>query len=169
MKTLVNFIDFVGDRTGRTACWLAGVIVALISLEIFMREVFNKPTIWNFETSMMVGGTMMSAGWAYALRHRTHIRVDVIYSRLGLRGKAAIDVFGTLLFFFPLVSVFILASFIHARDAWIQHQVSLMTYWYPPIAPFRTVLAIAFLLLGLQGVANFYHDLRMLIRNKADD
>ena len=169
MRKFVKAVNLIGDNTGKQASWLAAVLVMLISLEIIMREVFNKPTYWNFETSLMVGGTMMSAGWAYAMRHRTHIRVDVFYSRFSQKGKAIIDVLGMLVFFFPLVAVFCIASFVRMRDAWVRHQVSYMTYWYPPIAPFRTVIFIAFLLLGIQGLANFISDLRVLLRNKPYD
>ena len=169
MRKFVKVIDYISDNTGKQASWLAAVLVLLISLEIIMREVFNKPTYWNFETSLMVGGTMMSAGWAYAMRHRAHIRVDVFYSRLSQKGKAMIDILGTFVFFFPLVSIFCMASFVRMRDAWVRHQVSYMTYWYPPIAPFRTVIFVAFLLLGIQGLANFISDLRVLLRDKPYD
>jgi len=51
----------------------------------------------------------------------------------------------------------------------MNHLVSNLTYWYPPLAPFRTVVALAFLLLAIQGVAQFIRDFYRLIRNKSYD
>jgi len=169
VKSVLRAIDFISDQTGKIACWLAVVLVALISYEVTLRYVFNAPTIWNFETSLMAGATMMAFGWAYAHRHHHHIRVDVFYSRLSPRARAGIDVFGTLLFFFPLIFTFVRTSILWAKDAWMNHLVSNLTYWYPPLAPFRTVVALAFLLLAIQGVAQFIRDFYRLIRNKSYD
>ena len=107
MRTILKIIDYTNDGAGKAASWLAAILVALISLEVIMRYLFNSPTMWNCETSMMVGGTIFVIGWAYAHRYRTHIRVDIIYTHLPPRGKIIIDVIGFLLLFTPLMIMFI--------------------------------------------------------------
>lgn len=150
-------------------CWLATLLVALVSSEVIMRYLFNSPTMWNYETSMMVGGSLFAMGWAYALRHHSHVRVDVFYTRLSPRGKAVIDVLGALLLFFPLMAMFTSVSTAWAWQAWEIMEKSVETYWYPIIAPFRTVVAIGFMLIALQGIARFIRDFHLLLRNRAYD
>ena len=150
-------------------CWLATLLVALVSSEVIMRYVFNSPTMWNYETSMMVGGTLFAMGWAYALRHHSHVRVDVFYTRLAPRGRAVIDVLGALLLFFPLMAMFTSVSTAWAWQAWEIMEKSVETYWYPIIAPFRTMVAIGFMLITLQGIARFIRDFHLLVRNQAYD
>ena len=169
MKKVLRVADFISDGMGRTARWLAVVLVGLITLEVTMRYVFDSPTMWNYETSTMVGGSMVALAWAYAHRHHSHIRVDVFYSRLAPRAKAVVDVVGTLLFFFPLIFTFVGTSIVWAKDSWVTGEVSIDSYWYPPLAPFRTVVAIGFILLAVQGIAQFTRDFYLLIRNKAYD
>ena len=152
---------------GKTACWLASILVALIALEVIMRYFFDKPTMWNYETSMMTGGSLFALGWAYAHRHHSHVRIDVFYTHLSPRAKAAIDVVGTLLLFFPLMLMFISTSIAWTANAWEINEKSVETYWYPPIAPFRTVVTIGLIMLALQGVAQFVRDFYRLVRNKA--
>jgi len=169
MRKILITIDAISDRTGKIMCWLATLLVALVSSEVIMRYVFNAPTMWNYETSMMVGGTLFAMGWAYALRHHSHVRVDVFYTRLSSRGRAVIDVLGTLLLFFPLMVMFTSVATAWAWQAWEIMEKSVETYWYPIIAPFRTMVAIGFMLITLQGIAQFTRDFHILVRNRAYD
>lgn len=154
---------------GKTVCWLASILVALIALEVIMRYFFDRPTMWNYETSMMVGGSLFALGWAYAMRHHSHVRIDVFYTHLSPRAKAGIDVVGTFFLFFPLMLMFISTSIAWTVNAWEINEKSVETYWYPPIAPFRTVVTIGLILLAFQGVAQFVRDFYLLVRNKVYD
>ena len=169
MRKVLSIIDAISDGTGKVMCWLAPLLVALVSSEVTMRYVFNSPTMWNYEPSMMVGGTLFAMGWAYAMRHHSHVRVDVFYTRLSPRAKASIDVAGTFFLFFPLMLVFISTSIAWTVNAWEISEKSVETYWYPIIAPFRTMVTIGFMLVTLQGIAQFIRDFYLLIRNKAYD
>jgi len=166
MKTILRTIDSISNATGKTARWLAPAIVALIALEVIMRYIFNAPTMWNYETVMMAGGCMIALSWTYVHRHQCHIRIDVIYSHLSPRARAGIDVAGTLLLFFPLIFLFTGVSILWALDSWATGEVSIDTYWYPPLAPFRTVAAIGFILLSFQGIVQFIRDFYLLIGRK---
>jgi TRAP-type mannitol/chloroaromatic compound transport system permease small subunit len=166
VRKIVRVIDSISDRTGRTACWLASILVFLVALEVIMRYVFNAPTMWNYETSQMTGGSLFALGWAYAHRYHSHVRIDVLYTRLSPRAKAGVDVFGTFFLFFPLMLMFISTSIAWTWQAWEINEKSVETYWYPPIAPFRTVVTIGLILFTLQGLAQFIRDFYLLVRNK---
>lgn len=166
MRKIVEAIDSISDQTGKIACWLATILVSLIALEVIMRYFFDAPTMWNYETSQMVGGAFFAMGWAYALRHHSHVRIDVFYTRMSPRAKAGIDVVGTFFLFFPLMLMFISTSIAWTVTAWEVNEKSVETYWYPPMAPLRTVVTIGLILLALQGVAQFVRDLHLLVRNK---
>jgi TRAP-type mannitol/chloroaromatic compound transport system permease small subunit len=169
MKKIVNIIDTISDRTGKVTCWLAALLVGLISLEVIMRYVFNNPTEWNYETSMMIGGGLYAVGWAYAMRHHAHVRIDVIYVHVSPRARAAIDAFGYLLLFLPLMAMFVSSSVAWMVTAWKVGEKSVETYWYPPMAPFRTWVAVGFILFFLQGTAQFVRDVYYLAKGKAYD
>lgn len=169
MKTILKIIDAVSYRTGKTLSWLSAVLVILITLEVTLRFVFNSPTMWGFETSMMVGTTIYVIGWSYVHQQKGHIRVDVIYVNLSRRAQAAIDVIGDLVAFFPVVIIFTYAAISGAVSAWKINEKMTYTLWYPPFGPLRTLVAIAAVLLLSQGLANFIRDLHLLIRNKPYD
>jgi len=169
MKKLIRAIDAISNWTGKTGHWLATILVLLVSLEVFMRYVFNHPTNWNYETSIMVGGALYALSWSYSHLIRGHTRVDVFYSRLSLRGKAVIDAVGSLICFFPLAIILTKTAWAWAVTSWINHEKSAQTIWYPPLAPFRSIVAIGFTFLALQGVAHFVRDFYLMLKGKAYD
>jgi len=159
----------MSEWTGKTARWLCAALVLVISYEVVMRYAFNAPTMWAYETSIMLGATIYALAWAYDHKHHSHIRVDVLYSHLSPRGKAITDVIGSLLLFFPLVIILIDHSFSWAWRAWEINEKSVETYWYPPVAPVRTIVVIGLCLFALQGVAQLIRDSYLIIRRKKYD
>jgi len=108
-------------------------------------------------------------GLAYTHLHGGHIRVDILYARLTPRGRAVANIIFALLFFFPLLAFLIDTSTSWMWRSWIEGEVRIESYWYPPAAPFRTIVLIGWSLFALQCVAQFMRDLYLLIRNKPCD
>ena len=169
MRTILKVIDYVTELAARAASWLCVVLILLMSYEVIMRFVFRKPSMWAFETSIMLGTCIYVIGWSYVQRHRGHIKVEIIYEHLTSRGKVLLDVVGHLIFLFPLFVIFTYASFDAAWEAWELNERMVLTRWYPPFAPLRTVVVIASFLLLLQSFANFFRDFYFLVRNKNYD
>lgn len=169
MKTILKTIDSISEWGGRTVQWLSAVLVLVMTFEVIMRYVFSSPTLWAFETAVMLGATIYVIGWAYAQRHHQHVRVDVFYTRLSPRGKAIIDVIGMLFFALPVLILMIINSFNYAVEAWVKKERLDLTIWYPPSGPLRTIIAIGFILLTLQCLAQLFRDFRILLRSKPYD
>ena len=166
MRTVVNVIDSIVEQAGKTVRWLCVALVLVIACEVTMRYVFGSPTMWAFESSIMIGAAIYSIAWSYTHRHGAHIRVDIFYMRMPPKGKAIIDVAGDLLFLFPLVFILISTSVAWTWRAWLSNEVMAETYWYPPSAPLRTVVTLGFCLFAFQALANFTRNLFLLIRSK---
>lgn len=169
MKTILKIIDSINRRAGSSTSWLCLALVLVGAYDVLMRYVFNRPTLWAYETSCMLGGTIYVLGWAYDHLRHSHIRVDIIYSHLSPRGKALADVISAAIFFFPLVGMLAKTSISWMWRAWSINEVMIETYWYPPAAPYRTIFAIGICLFMLQGLAQFIRDLYFVMRNKALD
>jgi len=169
MKSILKLIDSVNSWTGKIIRLLAVALVLVMTVEVTMRYVFNRPTMWGYETSIMIGAGMYALAWGYVHRENAHIRVDVFYSRLSSRGKALVDALCTVFLFFPLISLLSYMAFTWMARAWKIGEKSVETYWYPPIAPLRTAVFIGLVLFGLQGLAQFIRDVYLVTRNKKYD
>lgn len=169
MRKVLRVIDAITQYTAELLKWFCYALVLVIVYDVIMRYVFDAPTMWAFEIAYMLGGAIFVLGFAYTHYHRKHVRVDIFYSRLSPRRRAIIDVFGTLFLFFPLLVLLIHGSFLWMWRAWSIGEISIVTNWFPPIAPFRTVVFIGFSLLAFQAIAEFIRDLYILVRNKPYD
>ena len=116
MRRVLKVIDNTNEQMGRVFRWGLVVLVLIVSYEVMARYVFGAPTRWSYETDMMLSGTVYALAWAYALRHKAHVRIDLFYSRLSPRGKAIIDVIGALIAFFPLRKLHFISDQFHFFD-----------------------------------------------------
>ncbi len=158
MRRILQVIDAASEHVGSYARWLCLALVLVGAFDTFMRYVLNAPTVWAYETSSMLGGSIYALGWAYALLHKSHIRVDIFFNRLSEHRQAVADIVFSCIFFFPLMGVLLYKATFWAIRAWERGEVMMESYWYPPAGPYRTVIAVGILLLLLQGIAKLVRD-----------
>jgi TRAP-type mannitol/chloroaromatic compound transport system permease small subunit len=150
---LVNAIDKFTDTTGTWISWLSVPLVLAVSYEVISRYFFNAPTIWSFDVTFMLYGTIFMLGAAYALHKGAHIRTDFFFERWSVRTKGTIDSVAYLVFFFPSL---ILLFVVSANEAWYAFSIgetSEQTPWRPILWPFKAVVPLACALLLIQGVS----------------
>jgi len=169
MRKVLKSIDTLNEWVGKIGQWFALFLVLNIAQEVIMRYVFNRPSMWAYETSLMFGAALYALGYGYAQRLRAHVRVDVFYIRLSPRGKAIIDAVCGVFIFLPVIGFMVYTSWGWMIHAWVIKEKMVETYWYPPAYPLRTVVALGFAFLLLQGLAQLFRDFYLMIRNKAYD
>lgn len=169
MRTILRVIDLISEYTGKVVRWAVVALVVSLCCEVTLRYVFGAPTAWSYPVSCMLGGSIVALGWSYVHRHQGHVRVDILYMRLPPRGKAIVDVVGTLLLLVPLLIALMYASVSWMWTSWLTGEKMVVSSWLPLLGPIRTVVAIGFCLFLIQGVANCTRDLYFLIRNKPYD
>jgi len=168
VKNILEAVDSVSEHLASWGRWLTVTLVLVGTWDVLLRYGFNAPTVWAYETMMMLGGSIYALGWGYCLLHKSHIRVDIFFSRLSARGQAIADVVLAAVFFFPLMSMLVYKSIFWRIRAWSRSDVMVDSYWYPPAGPFRTLIALGICMLFLQGVAKLIRDIQFS-RSKTGD
>jgi len=164
IKNIYSAIGLVSEWSSKVASWLVIFLIVIIIYDVTMRHVFNSPTSWAFDLSYMLGAAFAAIGFAYVHYLKGNVRVDLIYNRWTPRGKLLIDIFFTIIFFFPFY--FMLANLL-VQDALYAYQFGETTFtshWYPLTWPYKTLIALGFCLLFLQGIAIFLKDIVTLIK-----
>jgi len=159
-----SVIDTFTDKQGKIAAWIAVPMVIGLVYEVFARYLFNAPTAWSFDVTYMIYGSHYLLGAAFGLLYKVHIRIDVIYGLFPTKVRQFIDVLGYLVFFFPVVIVLALSGMSMASDGYRSGEVSQFSPWAPLLWPFKSVIAIAFVLLFLQGISEFLRTLVTFVR-----
>ena len=137
-----------------------------ITYEVVCRYALNAPTVWAYDMSYMIGGSMMALGMGYVLQERGHVRVDILYDMLSMRMRRLLDLIFTVLFFFPITAAFVYLSWQYALLAWVRGQRSGYGIWEPTLIPFRSIVCVAWTVLLLAGIAWFTRTLVALVRGK---
>ena len=107
----------LGAWLGRIAGWLiVPIIAAVLAAVVGTLLRFGEIVTWGvdlplFGTHLTITGlvelewhlfaVMVLLAGSYAIRQNGHVRVDFIYDRLGVRGRAAVDMVGHLVCLIP--------------------------------------------------------------------
>ncbi len=150
---IVRVIDKFTDFTGTLVAWLSVPLVVVVCYEVIARYAFDAPTIWSFDVTYMLYGTIFMLGAAYALHKGAHIRTDFFFEKWSIRTQGVIDSTAYLVFFFPSLAVFLLVSGAEGWYAFEINETSEQTPWRPLLWPFKMVVPLTFLLLMIQGVS----------------
>lgn len=152
-----RLIDRVNATIGKAACGLMIVLVGLGALTAVLRYVGRPLGVSLTSNAFLEGQWYLFAavfllGAAWALREDAHVRVDVLYGRLGPRGKAWTDLLGAILFLLPFCALMLWATGPSVAESWAVREVSPDPGGLPRY-PIKALVPVAFVLLFLQGVA----------------
>ena len=156
---LVRVIDAFTDTTGTLIAWLNVPLVLIVTYEVFARYLFDAPTIWSFDMTYMLYGTIFMLGAAYALHKGAHIRTDFYFERWSIRTQGTIDTIAYVVFFFPAMITFLVVSWNESWYAFTIGETSEQTPWRPILWPFKMVVPLCCLLLVIQGVSELIKSL----------
>jgi TRAP-type mannitol/chloroaromatic compound transport system permease small subunit len=152
---IIRVIDRFSELSGKAVAWLIVPLTFGLAYEVIARYGFNEPTIWAFDLSYMLYGTLFMLGAHYALLRGAHIRTDMFWERFSDRKKGMIDAIAYLAFFFPAMIMLFFASVDEAYAAFLMGERSEQTAWRPVIYPFKAVVPATAVLLFIQGISEF--------------
>jgi TRAP-type mannitol/chloroaromatic compound transport system permease small subunit len=152
LLALSRAIDAVSERIGRIIYWLVLVVVLISAANATVRKLFNYSSNAYLEIQWYLFSVIFLFGAGYVLLHNAHVRIDIISGRLSPRAQNWIDVFGILLFLFPMAFTIMWLSWPLFMDAYTRHEVSTnaggLLIW-----PARLMVPIGFFLLIVQGIS----------------
>ena len=166
-------IDAVSRTVGRWVAWLTFAMVLVGAFNAVARY-FDRAVGGGLSSNAYVElqwylfSLVFLLGAPYALRADAHVRVDVLYGRLGPRGKAWIDLLGGILFLIPFCVFALVISWPSVRDSWSVREVSPdpggLARW-----PIKAAVLVAFGLLLLQGLSETVKRAALLLGHPASE
>lgn len=166
LERILRGIDFICIWVGKLASGLVIILILVVVYEVVSRYGFDFPTIWAWEISRMIGGSLFILGFAWILLMNAHIRVDLLYKRLSRRGQAILDVIFTIFLVFPLWVALMPPLIKWTANSWAIREVSSDSAWRVMVYPLKTVAPVAISLLILALVTTFIRNLRIILRGK---
>jgi TRAP-type mannitol/chloroaromatic compound transport system permease small subunit len=163
LKQLCHWIDGLNQWVGRGVAWVTLGLVLVVFVDVVMRYLFNTSFVFTQELEWHLFGFIFLIGAGYTLLHDGHVRVDIVYQRLGFKGQAWVNFGGVLLFLIPGCIMVITTSWKFTMTSFAMLEGSPD----PGGIPFRFILKgcipVGFTLLLLQGLSLGMHSLMQIL------
>lgn len=159
---VIAAIDQLNEWIGRWIAWLTLSMVLVTVVVVVLRYGFNIGFIWMQESVRFMYAAVFLLGAGYTLKHDAHVRVDMLYERMGPRRKAWVDLLGTVLFLFPVCFSVIYFSWDYVLNSWADFEGSIEERGLHAVYLLKTCIWLFAGLLILQGTATVVRATRLL-------
>lgn len=167
MDRFLKLIDFISEYSGRAVSYLMIPLILTIVYSVIMRYYFKEIAHWAFEMSIFMYGIMVIVGGAYTLKHKAHVRVDMLNQHVSPRWSAILD----LISFLVIIIVCVAIIYMGWKAAWTSTRMlersALQTPFNPQIWWFKWFIPFSATLVGLQALAETIRTIRSF--PKSDD
>lgn len=163
LKKICFWIDSLNEWVGRGVAWVTLALVLVVFIDVVMRYVFNTSFVFTQELEWHLFAFIFLVGAGYTLLHDGHVRVDIIYQRLGFKNRAWINLIGVIFFLLPGCILVIITSWKFVYNSWAIMENSPDPGGIPYRYLVKGTIPVGFLLLCLQGVSLGIHSLLQIL------
>ena len=121
---LEHWFNKFSDFIGKLSAILLLLLLANVFYDVIMRYLFNNVSIGMQELEWHLYATIFLLGISYTLKEDGHVRVDIIYERLGPRKKAVVDILGTFILLLPFCLLVAYYGIGFAKEAYSINEAS---------------------------------------------
>ena len=163
LESVSNAIQTLTRKEGEITSFIIYPLLLVVIYEVFMRYVFNAPTSWGFELTTFLYGLHYMFGFAYTDVHNAHVKVDIFTALLSTKKQALMGIITNLVMFMPVMACMTIWGFKYAWTSTVEQELN-PTSWAPPVWPIKILMALCFVFLCLQGIANLINDINTLTK-----
>jgi TRAP-type mannitol/chloroaromatic compound transport system permease small subunit len=151
IRLYVRWVDALSGGIGLACMYMVFLMIGVLLLDAVTRNVVRVPQHWPIEFAQFTLAAYYFGGGAYSLREGAHVRMDILYERFGVRGKAMLDMVTSACMIFYLV--ILLWGALSSLEYSIEIDQRLFSMWNPSVIPIKVFMAAAIVLMILQAVS----------------
>lgn len=149
---LSRLIDAVNDAVGKLVYWLVLAAVVVSAGNAVVRYSLNYSSNAWLELQWYLFSAIFLLCSGYTFLRNEHIRIDIILGRFSKRVQACVDIFGILVFLFPMAILILVLSWPMFMDSFRTGEMSSdaggLIRW-----PAKLLVPAGFFLLTAQAVS----------------
>ena len=169
MKSMAVALDRFAETTCSLVSWATLLMVLITFVVVVLRYVFDLGWISLQESVTYLHAAVFMLGAAYTMKHQGHVRVDIFYQKMDVRGRAWVDTLGTLLLLLPVCVFVFWVSWVYVADSWRVLEGSREAGGLPAVFLLKTLMLLLPLTLGLQGLIMLVRNISLLRHTTAKD
>ncbi len=167
LLTLSRLIDALTERIGKLAMWFILATTMISAGNAIVRKIFDTSSNAFLEIQWYLFAAVFMLGSGYAFLRNAHVRIDFISSKFSARGRNWVDVFGIIVFVFPLCYMMATLGWPLFMNAYESGEMSSnaggLIRW-----PVYALIPAGFALLALQSVSELIKRIAFLTSNGPD-
>ena len=162
-----RLIDAFSDLIGKLAMWFILATTLISAGNAIVRKIFDTSSNAFLEIQWYLFAAVFMLGSGYAFLRNAHVRIDFISSKFSARGRNWVDVFGIIIFLFPLCYMMATLGWPLFMNALNSGEMSSnaggLIRW-----PVYGLIPLGFAILALQGVSELIKRIAFLTGNGPD-
>lgn len=156
IRLYVRWVDAVSGGIGLVCMYMVFLMIGVLLLDAVTRNVIKMPQHWPIEFAQFTLAAYYFGGGAYSLREGAHVRMDILYERFGVRGRAMMDMITSACMLFYLA--ILLWGAVSSLEYSMEIDQRLFSMWNPSVIPIKIFMAAAIVLMILQAVSLVFKD-----------
>lgn len=149
--------------------WLSIAMVLVQFGIVVLRYVFGLGSLYMSESVIYMHGILFMSAAAYTLAVDKHVRVDIFYGEARPRRKAAVDLFGALVFLLPTCVLIAWLGLPYVGQSWAVLEGSRETSGIPAIFLLKSFILVFAATLFAQGLVMVVRAAAYLTGRPMDD
>tara|TARA_Y100000589_G_C27063121_1_gene592154 strand:+ start:219 stop:710 length:492 start_codon:yes stop_codon:yes gene_type:complete len=159
---MISAIQKLNTKIGKLVSWGLLLMVVLTCIIVILRYVFNIGFIWMQELVRFLYASVFLICAAFTFSADEHVRVDIIYSRLSIKKKKIVNLFGNILLLLPVCVTILLYSFNYVVNSWIQLEGSLEERGLHLVYIMKSFIWIFAIMLIIEGINQIINNIKSI-------
>lgn len=165
---VINPIERFTDGLGKVTAWLTLLMGIVTFGLVVVRYGLKLNSIGIQESIIYMHSLVFLLGAGFTWKQQGHVRVDIFYRRFSLRTQAWIDAVGGIIFLLPFCAFMFFISWDFVATSWRNLETSTEPGGIPAVFLLKTLIPVAAVLLGVQGVAEILKNCLHLMKLDSD-
>ncbi|GHV94039.1 hypothetical protein AGMMS50293_03590 [Spirochaetia bacterium] len=157
MKKVLKFLNTFEVYAGASCM---GIMIVLLFLQVFSRYVMRRSFSWTEELALIFFILSIYFGATAAIRRKQHLRLEVVLSRFGLRGRNILEIISNL--FFLLFNCIILTGLFAIIKRLYSNNVRTAVTSIPKWCIYA-FLPFLFIMMNIRLIQDIYERIKILI------
>ena len=167
LLSVSRLIDAFSALVGKLAMWMILATTLISAGNAIIRKIFNVSSNAFLEIQWYLFAAVFLLGSGYAFMKNVHVRIDFISSKFSARGRNWVDVFGILVFVYPLCYMMATLGWPVFQNAWVSGEMSSnaggLIRW-----PVYGLIPLGFAVLAVQATSELIKRIAFLTGNGPD-
>ena len=150
---IADGIDRITAAIGRIGMWCSLYVVVAEFAVVVLRYAFGFGSIRLAESVLYAHAGLFMLAAAWTLQIDGHVRVDIFYAHGTARARAAVNLFGAVVFLLPVAVVLFALALPYVERSLLIFEGSPQPSGLPFVYLLKTLILVFAASIGLQGVA----------------